>query len=297
MDHAVLTDQPTVEAAVAALFGRGVRVVGRRPVGGGDINVAARVELSDGRRLFLKENDARLPGLFAREAEGLVALATAGGPPVARPLAWHEGPDGQWLLLDWIEPAPPRADCWETFGRAFARLHRATVPRYGFDRDNWIGATPQRNTWEARWVDFFGRHRLGFQLDLLRRRGEADGALERGVERLIGRLPDLIAPAVERPALLHGDLWRGNVLVGGDGTASLVDPAVSYGHPEADLAMTELFGRLDPRFYAAYREAAPLEPGYEERREVYNLYHLLNHLNLFGAGYRSAVMAVVERFA
>lgn len=294
---APITDRPTVEAAVAALYGPAVRIVARRPVSGGDINAAARLDLSDGRRLFLKENDARFPGMFAREAEGLSALAAADGPPVARPVARHEGPGGQWLLLDWIEPARPRADCWEAFGRAFAQLHRATAPRYGFERDNWIGATPQRNTWEARWVDFFGRHRLGFQLELLQTHGRADAALVRGVERVIERLPALIAPPEERPALLHGDLWRGNVLVGGDGTAHLVDPAVSYGQPEADLAMTELFGRLDDRFYAAYREVAPLAPGYEERRDVYNLYHLLNHLNLFGGGYRSSVMAIVERFA
>jgi fructosamine-3-kinase len=295
MATSVLSEHQTVESAIRALRGPSTTVVSRRPVGGGDINVATRLDLSDGTRLFLKQNEGRLPGLFAREADGLLALLVAGGPPVPRPLARHEGADGQWLLLEWVEPTRPRADTWEELGHALARLHRTTAPAFGFAQDNWIGSSPQPNGWLERWTDFFAERRLGAQLALLRARGAADEAVARGVERVVARLPGLLVEP-ERPALLHGDLWRGNVLVARDGRAFLVDPAAYYGHPEADLAMTELFGRLDARFYAAYAEAAPLAPGYAERRDLYNLYHLLNHLNLFGAGYRAAVLDVVQRY-
>ena len=293
----VLSERASVDEAIATLRGPDVRVVGRQRVSGGSINEAWRLDLSDGGRLFCKENSGRFREMFAREAEGLAALAGAGGPPVPRPLAFHGGPDRQWILLEWVEPGPRRADFWEDFGRAFARLHASTAPRFGFDHDNFIGATAQVNRWEDRWTDFFGRHRLGFQLDLARARGLADGTLARAVERVVDRLPDLLPDDGGRPALLHGDLWSGNFMVGPNGEGVLIDPAVYYGHPEADLAMTELFGRMDPRFYAAYHEAAPIAPGYEERRDLYNLYHVLNHLNLFGGAYRGQALAIARCFA
>ena len=292
----LVTDRPTVEGALVALFGPRARVARRHSVGGGCINETGRLELADGRTVFLKENSGRLPDMFRREAEGLLALCGAPGPRVPRPLAVHGDAERQFLLLEDVRSAPRRADFWEKFGRDLARMHGSQTDRCGFSADNYIGATVQPNPRERSWTAFYRRHRLGFQLGLARDHGRADRALVRGVEGVMARLDELLDTGSPEawPSLLHGDLWSGNFMVGPDGHAVIIDPAVYYGHPEADLAMTELFGRFDDRFYAAYRELRPLAPGYERRRAVYNLYHALNHLNLFGGGYRSMVMGLLR---
>ena len=172
-------------------------------------------------------------------------------------------------------------------------MHRTTRAEFGWVRDNTIGATPQPNTPDPDWVRFWARQRLGFQLALAARNGHG-GALQRLGETLLGRLPDLLdhAPA---PSLLHGDLWGGNLGYMRDGEPVIYDPAVYYGDREADLAMTELFGGFGGDFYAAYREAWPLDPGYASRRDLYNLYHVLNHLNLFGGGYLGQALNLLGR--
>lgn len=289
-------DKPLLDA-LRALFGFEVRIVSRQRTAGGSINEASVLALSDGSRVFLKVNRTQDGGFFRAEAVGLRALVSEEGPRVVKALAAGEGSSGQFLLLEYIESAPPRSDFWEDFGRRLARLHRAQHSgRYGFEADNYIGATPQPNTWSDDWPDFFGRMRLGHQIELARRGGRADRALVAGVERIIARLGELL-PSRAEASLLHGDLWGGNYLVGPEGYAVLIDPAVYYGDREADLAMTELFGRFPERFYAAYQEEYPLQKGYEKRRDLYNLYHLLNHLNLFGASYLQAVRSTVARYS
>jgi len=164
-------------------------------------------------------------------------------------------------------------------------------------RSNYIGANPQPNEPGPSWVEFFRDRRLGFQRQLARRNGYLDPARERLLERLMSRLTEWIDEAACAPSLLHGDLWGGNFIAGAAGEPVLIDPAVYYGDREAEIAFTGLFGGFGPRFYAAYDEAWPLAPGYAERRDLYNLYHLLNHLNLFGEGHGGSVDAILRRYS
>ena len=285
-------------AAVAGCFGPEVRIERRDDMGGGDINDACCLRLSSGERVFLKSNTAANFAFFEAEAAGLEAIAdtrTIGTPAL---LCMGVGKSGAFLMMELVSGAKI-AGFWEDFGRSLARMHLADtakfVPsgRFGFRQDNFIGAGPQENAPADRWIDFFRQRRLEPQF----RRAERyfDGGTVRQFSRLLDRLEDrLIEP--KAPSLLHGDLWSGNYLTGQDGKAWLIDPAVYVGHAEADLAMTELFGGFPAAFYGAYRQVNPLEPGYADRRDLYNLYHLLNHLNLFGPGYLSSVLRIIARY-
>jgi fructosamine-3-kinase len=284
------------------------------PVGGGSISQAFRLRTDRGEYL-LKPGGRGLPGFFAAEARGLDLLAAAKAVRVPTVLAYHDDTlpyversnvqtfkrsnvDTGFILLEWLE-APPHADrasAAETLGAQLAALHRATAPAYGLDHDNYIGATPQPNGRMSGWLDFFRERRLGFQADLARRNGLLAGQRARLLERLLGRLDRWIDDDLVQPALLHGDLWGGNFIVGPGNSPVLIDPAVSYGDREADLAFTALFGGFPERFCHAYREAWPLAECWQERRDLYNLYHLLNHLNLFGEGYGGAVDATLARY-
>jgi len=270
-------------------------------VGGGCIAHATRVETERG-RFFLKWGDGEAGRTFEAEAAGLRLLGAAAGPDLVVPsvLAVQDAGEGPgFLLLGWLEPGRPGRSDWTRFGAALAALHRTEAPRgeggrYGLGEDNWIGSKPQRNGWAASWPAFFGERRLRAQAAEVRRRGAWDAAWDRPLDRLVARLPEIL-PEAPPPSVLHGDLWAGNALATADGRFALVDPAVYVGHREADLAMTELFGGFDAAFYAGYRAAWPLEPGYEARREVYNLFHLINHLT-HGPGYAGAVERVLRRF-
>ena len=271
------------------------------PVGGGDVSRAVRLDAARG-RFFVKWGRGDAGRTYAAEAEGLAALrAAAGGTGlvVPAPLAARDSAGGAegFVLLDWVEPGRPAPAEWRAFGAALAALHRAPAPgdgRYGWDGDNWIGSKPQRNGWDASWPSFFGERRLRAQAETVRQRDAWDAAWDGLLDRLVARLPEVL-PAAPPPSLLHGDLWAGNALAARAGRFALVDPAVSVGHREADLAMTGLFGGFAGPFYDGYREAWPLEPGYAERREVYNLYHLVNHLT-HGPSYRRPVETALRRF-
>ena len=266
-----------------------------RPAGGGCINNAMRVETSRGQYL-LKWNAAPLPGMFACEARGLDLLAQT--QTVRVPAVYHhtEAEEGcpAFILLEWLEGT--RGDM-ALLGEQLAELHRqGAAPAYGLDHDNYIGSTPQVNSWAADWVEFFTASRLLPQMELAARTGNLSASRRAKLERLIARLSGLLGGVTRQPALIHGDLWSGNVIPGPSGPA-LIDPAVSYSDREAEMAFTELFGGFSAGFYAAYNAAWPLDPGYPERRDLYNLYHLLNHLNLFGEGYAYQVDAVLRRYA
>lgn len=266
-------------------------ITSAQALGGGCINDARVLETSSGPRLFLKQNRAIPADMFAREADGLRELGSVPGAPRV-PQVFLE--DANFLLLEYLAPEPRHPRIWEIFGAELASLHLHTAPRFGFHADNYIGATPQPNPWTENGHNFFVEQRLLFQAQLARKNGllGADGL--RQVERLCQRLSDLV-PA-QPASLLHGDLWSGNIHTGPGGLACLIDPAACYGWAEADLAMANLFGSLPAEFYASYENIRPLAPGYRARFDLYNLYHLLNHLNLFGYGYLAQVQAVLRRY-
>lgn len=287
---------PSLKAALTGCFGSGVVVTRSERLSGGDINDARCLKLSSGEELFVKSNTSANRAFFEAEEQGLRAIAATDTIGTPRVLARGVDGDTSFLMLEMVRGGPRNSRFWERFGQQLSALHSADtsglVPGFGFPADNFIGAAPQHNSPRERWVDFFRVCRLTPQLAMARHWFDAR-TLER-FERLLSRL-EILLPEPEAPSLLHGDLWSGNFLVGPDGLAWLIDPAAYVGHAEADLAMSELFGGFSPTFYAAYREANPLEPGYRERRDLYNLYHLLNHLNLFGGGYLGAVLETLRR--
>ena len=265
------------------------------PISGGDINDAYKLILTDGRQVFMKANRSAGLSFFQAEADGLEAIHATG--TIGTPKVIDVGKDQQYgvfLLLEWVEASPKPHDFWESFGRNLARMHQATASRFGWEKDNYIGASPQINTPHDKWITFYRDCRLAPQFRNAQH--YFDPSTRKCITRLLDHLEDhLVEPA--HPSLLHGDLWSGNFITGNDGQAWLIDPAVYVGHAEADLAMTELFGGFAPAFYSAYQGVNPLQPGYEQRRDMYNLYHLLNHLNLFGGGYLSSVLRVLNRYS
>lgn len=262
-------------------------------VGGGCINTAQLLEGSDGRRWFVKLNQAALLPMFEAEADGLAAMVATGTVRVPKPLC-HGVSGGQaYLVMEAIDNGCG-ANASAVLGTQLAHMHRDTQDRFGWHRDNTIGSTPQPNTPNSDWTRFWREQRLGFQLELAARNGYR-GELQRKGARLMVELDGILDGHQPRPSLLHGDLWSGNYSIDGQGRPVIFDPATYYGDREADLAMTELFGGFASDFYAAYREAWPVDPGYQVRRQLYNLYHVLNHLNLFGGGYASQAQGLIDR--
>lgn len=249
---------------------------------GGDINQSLLLEGEDGRRFFLKLNHASRAPMFAAEAAGLAAIAATQTLRVPRVIAQGEAEGQSYLVLEYL-PLASHGDA-AALGRQLAAMHRHTGPRFGFAHDNFIGSTPQPNGWCEDWPTFWREHRLGFQLQLAAKNGYG-GELQRLGARLLQRLSEFFEDYCPQPSLLHGDLWGGNHGYLEEGTPVIFDPAVYHGDRECDLAMTELFGGYPAAFYTAYATAWPLAPGHVQRKVLYNLYHILNHANLFGGGY------------
>lgn len=269
----------------------------RRPLGGGCIAKTERIVTTSGKVYCLKQHSGgEGAAMFEAEAEGLRALANQDGPRVPNVEAvWSEG-NAAFLLTEFIETGRQGKGFWSDFGARLARLHAEhRVDSFGFHANNYIGSTPQKNDWRSDWREFFAELRLGYQIRLARTSGLADAKMVGNVESIMRRVNELLVEP-EYPSVLHGDLWGGNYLCDENGTAAIIDPATYYGHREADLAMTELFGGFGREFYSAYEREWPLQPGYAERRDLYNLYHMLNHLNLFGGAYRSAVRRICAAY-
>ena len=264
-------------------------------VGGGSIASTSRICFASGREVFLKTG-ANHPKMFSAEANGLAELRKTG--TIRVPEVLHV--TGEMLLLENISTGNPRGDFFERFGRQFAELHRHHAETFGFYEDNFIGATPQINLAAGKsaqnWAEFFWEKRLLFQYKLAEKRGYATPDLTKLFGKLESAIADLLAGSEEPPSLLHGDLWSGNFLADENNEPVLIDPAVYYGHREADLAMTQLFGGFSESFYAAYRESFPLPDGWQERENLYKLYHVLNHLNLFGRGYYSQAISLLRNY-
>jgi len=231
--------------------------------------------------------------MFEAEAEGLREIAATGTVRVPRAVCTGSDHSQAWIVLEYLALGSATRGAMGRLGEQLAALHRVTSTCCGWTRDNTIGSTPQVNTPTPDWIEFWRRHRLGFQLDLAARNGYG-GALQRDSAQLIERLPEFFAGYRPAASLLHGDLWGGNAGAIVDGTPVIFDPAVYYGDREADLAMTELFGGFPHDFYDAYAATWPLDPGYRRRRDLYNLYHVLNHLNLFGGAYRSQAQDMIR---
>jgi protein-ribulosamine 3-kinase len=249
-------------------------------------------------RYFVKAASGRYASTVEAEADGLAALATTRTIRVPQVVAQLTSNDTSILVLEWLDLRGSREGA--ALGRALAALHRSMPPhgpggeRFGWHCDNWIGGTPQQNGWSDDWCTFFRDRRLAPQLDLAMRNGGGVD-LERAGERLLRDLASLLGDRQPQPSLLHGDLWSGNAATLANAEPAVFDPAVYVGDREADIAMTELFGRFGADFYATYREAWPLDADYAVRRDVYNLYHVLNHFNLFGGGYLAQAKALVAR--
>lgn len=286
-------DWTQLEAALTHRLGRNFQLQERRPLSGGCINESWHLATSAG-PFFLKLNRPQCADMFAAEWDGLEALRHSGTIRVPAPIA--RGVDGgaSWLLLEHIDFGTDSPASAARFGEQLAALHRHGFgdsgggPRkkapFGFHRDNYIGSNPQANVPSASWCEFFRDRRLGAQRDLARQRG-ASAALLDAVGRVMEDIDELLGDSQPAPSLLHGDLWGGNCGTDREGKPVLFDPAVYRGDREADIAMTELFGGLPAPFYEAYSESWPLPPGYPLRRTLYNLYHILNHFNLFGGHY------------
>ncbi len=287
-----MIDWSAIAAAIGSATQNRFELADATPISGGCINQAWRIEGRGGARYFVKLNDANKLTMFEAEHAGLNAIAATRTVRVPQPIAHGTASEHAFLVLEYLD-LQSSGDA-RLLGEQLAALHRTQALQFGFPQDNTIGETPQRNTWASDWISFWREHRLGFQLDLAARNGHGGNLQELG-HKLMERLPEFFDGGQPQPSLLHGDLWGGNHAFTPDGTPVLFDPAPYYGDREADLAMTELFGGFDQNFYAAYRAAWPLHEGYATRKILYNLYHILNHANMFGGGYARQAEGMMQR--
>lgn len=280
-------------AEISRVRGIPFTVQSSRSTGGGCINRAAIIS-GDGQNWFVKLNAPGLQPMFDAEMAGLQEMYGTNTLRVPAPVCAGRTDEFSYLVLEHLDLGGRGGrEGQEALGRQLAQMHRITRPQYGWDRDNTIGSTPQPNRPDRDWTAFWRDRRLGHQLALAAANGHRGRLQQRG-ERLLDALPGLM-PATPPPAsMLHGDLWSGNYAFTTDGRPVIFDPALYYGDRETDMAMTELFGGFPSRFHDAYNEAWPLDPGYAARKTLYNLYHILNHLNLFGGGYLSQAERMME---
>lgn len=274
----------------------GIRIKSFTSLSGGCISDAYKVTTIDGSAYFLKYNSATSNDMFIKEANGLKELAKANAIKIPEALGFEK----DYILLEYIPTGNKKKNFFEDFGRSFAEMHKYSSNEFGFYEDNYIGSNPQKNIPDDKeksdWVRFYFNKRILFQYHLAEKLGNSTDALRKGISKLEDKIEDIIGGSKEKPSLLHGDLWGGNYMVDENGNAVLIDPAVYYGHREADLGMTKLFGGFSSEFYRAYNETFPLEDGYDYRENIYKLYHVLNHLNLFGGGYYSQALSLIKYY-
>ncbi len=275
-------------------LGRELRVDNYQFLSGGDINTALRIDTDEG-FFFVKWNESADDEMFACEAKGLQLLKQSESVRVPEVISWGRKAGKVYLLLEYIGNTRPNPVYWEKFAAGLAAIHACSTADFGLPYDNYIGSLRQTNTSTVNGIRFFIENRLKVQAGLAFYNGELPKALHEKFFSLYEKLPELLPAG--KPALLHGDLWSGNVLTDERGEACLIDPAVYYGLREADVAYTKLFGGFSDLFYDAYHEAYPLVPGFEQRVEIYNLYPLLVHLNLFGSGYLPGIERVLKKYA
>ena len=284
----------TIESLLSDQKGMHVSISETRPVGGGCINQACRLKTGAG-NYFIKYNSATaFPGMFEKEAAGLKILS--GTQTISIPQVVQHGEAGNYsfLLLQFIESGKVKSNFWNEFGTKLAGLHHNTHSFFGLDHDNYIGSLVQKNNPHPDFTSFFILQRIEPQLKEARNKGAFSQGDTRYFDSLFRQLNNIIPP--EKPSLVHGDLWSGNFMVTSEGSPCLVDPAVYYGHREADIAMSLLFGGFEPAFYEAYNQTWPMEKGWQKRMDIFNLYPLLVHVNLFGGGYAGQVLRIIRQF-
>lgn len=284
---------PFFEQVLINIFGTQSGFQKAQLVGGGDINESA-VLICRQDKFFIKWNSFSSADLFKKEASGLSLLSKSGCIQTPKTIGLGTVGNRHFLILEYIEKGNISNIFWEHFGTQLAQMHRNSAEYFGLDHDNFIGRLPQINSQEQSWTDFFINHRLIPQIKVGLANKTLSASISAQFERLFTKLHQLIPPAI--PSLLHGDLWGGNFMCGSDGKAWIYDPAVYYGHREMEIAFTNMFGGFDHKFYEAYLEAWPLEAEFDDRIDLYNLYPLLVHANLFGGSYVSSITHTLKRY-
>jgi fructosamine-3-kinase len=284
---------------IADLMGADVKVTASEPVSGGCIHQVFKIDLSNQKSLLLKISKRPQIG-FQTEVEGLAEIGKTQTFRVPKVLASDELPL-PYLLMEWIDTAPADEGFWTRFGQQLADLHLDQSSRqqlrFGFGANNWIGATPQVNTFADSWGAFFCQHRLEYQFRLACQKGIFSNNHQKRFRRFAQRVAEMLDSITVFPSLIHGDLWSGNFLCDIDRQPVLIDPAVSYSHREAEFSIMQMFGGFAPGFYAAYHQVLPPCDGSVERIEIYSLYHYLNHLNLFGRSYFDDCVSIIEKYS
>ncbi len=264
----------------------------QQTMGGGSINDAFLLTGDDEKQYFVKTNLSGQQAMFEAEAKGLQEMASSNTIKVPQPVCFGENKSQSYIVLEYLDMGG-RAN-QNVLGEQLAAMHQKTAEQFGWEINNTIGATFQENTWNKSWIDFWSEHRLGFQLQLAAQNGYG-GVLQSLGEKLLIEMPKLFTGREIKPSMLHGDLWGGNVAGLKDGTPVIFDPAFYYGDREADLAMTYVFGGFSADFYASYQNVFPLDDGFAVRKTFYNIYHIINHLNLFGGGYHGQSIHMLEQ--
>ena len=283
----------SIEDHIGRVTGQVFSVGQQQSVGGGSINAAYLLsDENSSRQFFVKTNRTGREAMFEAEGRGLEAIASSETIRVPRPVCFGDDGSRSYIVMEYLD-MHGRADQVQ-LGERLAAMHRVTQPRFGWDIDNTIGSTHQPNPWTDDWLEFWRDHRLGYQLELAARNGYG-GALQSIGEKVLAGMPALFDNHKVVPSMLHGDLWGGNVAGLRDGTPVIFDPAFYYGDREADLAMTYVFGGFGPDFYASYQNTWPLDDGFAVRKTLYNAYHIINHLNMFGGGYHGQAIHMLEQ--
>ena len=280
-----------IDKQISQVTGEKFQTQERSSVSGGCINQGYC--LRDGKRtFFVKLNQASQVAMFEAEALGVSQMYDTNTIRVPKPICYGVADNSCYIVLEWLDMGGGNSKSSEEMGRKLAQMHQKSLSeKFGWDMNNTIGSTPQINTWTNDWVEFWTEHRLGYQFQLGKRRG---GSFPQ-VDELLDAIPDLLAGHEVKPSLVHGDLWGGNAGFTVNGEPVIFDPATYYGDREVDIAMTEVFGGFSNAFYQGYNEVFPLDDGYEQRKTLYNLYHILNHFNLFGGGYGSQANGMIGK--
>ncbi|MBS4033871.1 MAG: fructosamine kinase family protein [Ignavibacterium sp.] len=271
-------------------------IVNTSSLSGGCISDSQLITTGSGKKYFVKVNYRQPDDMFIKEANGLNELKKANAIRIPEVLS----AESNFILLEAIESGTRIKNFFEDFGKKFAQMHKFTSYRFGFYENNYIGSTPQINIPQHNeaniWSEFYFNKRILFQYELAVKNGYGDSTLKSLIKKLENKIQEILKGSDEPPCLLHGDLWGGNYIVADNGEACLIDPAVYYGHREADLAMTKLFGGFSSEFYKAYNEFYPFADGYDYRENIYKLYHVMNHLNLFGTGYYNQTISLLKYY-